>query len=389
MRALLLFGLLLNLVLGLAAGPLSAAEPALELVETSPIETTLDHPDIVEAADVWPKMLAAARRTIDASEFYATSQPGSRLEPVIAAIASAAARGVKVRFLVDAGFAAKEPDTVKRLEKLPGVLLRRLDWSAHGGGVLHAKYFVIDGTEAYLGSQNFDWRALTHIQELGVRVRKCELASALEDVFAADWALATGEPTGPHRFSGPVPFPIDGAQVTPVFSPRGRLPDDSLWDLPRLVEMVDSAHQKVRAQTLTYGVSELEAALLRAARRGVDVELLVSDWCKRKGCVEGLQRLATVPHITVKFLVVPPAKAGFIPFARVAHAKYLVVDGAVGWVGSSNLERDYFEKSRNVGLIVRGGGLPAQLDRFFESNWRSPYSEIVVPTAHYTPPRVH
>jgi phosphatidylserine/phosphatidylglycerophosphate/cardiolipin synthase-like enzyme len=300
------------LLLILCAAPALAAHPALELVETAPVQTTLDHTDVPEAAEVWPRMIAEARHTLEVSEFYATSLPGSRLEPVIDALTRAGLRGVKVRFLVDAGFAKREPATVERLEKLPGVTLRRLDWSACGGGVLHAKYFIVDGSDAYLGSQNFDWRSLTHIQELGVRVRNRELAAALADVFETDWALAGGAPptARTHRFAAPLPLQIDGAQVTPVFSPRGWLPDESQWDLPRLVELVDSARERIRGQVLTYGTTELEAALLRAARRGVDVELLVSDWCKRKGCIEVLKRLAVRRHVSLKFLVVPPARVG-------------------------------------------------------------------------------
>jgi len=147
----------------------------------------------------------------------------------------------------------------------------------------------------------------------------------------------------------------------------------------------------VRVQLLTYRADfdELDAALRRAAARGVEVQLLVADWCKRKGVVEGLQRLALVPHVAVGFLDIPPAKSGFIPYARVAHAKYLVVDGERAWIGTSNWERAYFYESRNVGLIVRGGILPQRLDRFFAGNWASTYKEPVDAHAQYVAPRTH
>ncbi|MCE9626586.1 MAG: hypothetical protein K8R56_01570, partial [Candidatus Eisenbacteria bacterium] len=31
------------------------------------------------------------------------------------------------------------------------------------GGVQHAKFMMVDGDQAWLGSQNLDWRALSHI----------------------------------------------------------------------------------------------------------------------------------------------------------------------------------------------------------------------------------
>ena len=374
------------------------ADPALELVETAPVETVLDHADLREAADVWREMIDGARRSIDLGEFYATSQPGSRLEPIIEALVRAAARGVKVRFIVDAGFARAEPETTLRLEKLPGIALRRIDWKALGGGVQHAKYFIVDGADAYLGSQNFDWRSLTHIQELGVRARVPAIAAMLEDVFETDWSLAGGAPPAArvHHETAAFPLSVDGAQVTPVASPRGWLPDEGWWELPRLVQLIDGARDRVRVQLLTYQAAahgqyfdDLESALRRAAARGVTIELLISDWCKRKGCIEGLKSLTVLPGVTVKLSTIPAARAGFIPYARVAHAKYLVVDGARAWVGTSNWERDYFFASRNVGLIIDGGALPARLDAFFTDAWTSPYAARVDPAADYAPPRTH
>jgi phosphatidylserine/phosphatidylglycerophosphate/cardiolipin synthase-like enzyme len=77
-----------------------------------------------------------------------------------------------------------------------------------------------------------------------------------------------------------------------------------------------------------------------------------------------------------------------VPFARVAHAKYLVVDGARAWVGTSNWEGDYFTKSRNVGIVVEGEAFAAQLDRVFEGGFSGPYAEVVDPEKTYVPPRV-
>jgi phosphatidylserine/phosphatidylglycerophosphate/cardiolipin synthase-like enzyme len=381
----------------LMVAPSARAEPAaVELVETAPIETTLDHADIPEAAEVWPKMIAGARRTIDLAEFYVTEAPQSRLSPVIAALKAAAGRGVRVRLVVDDGFAKHEPATLAELAATGKFQIRRLDMHARAGGILHAKYFIVDGSDAYLGSQNFDWRSLTHIQELGVRLRSAALAGALADVFETDWALAGGGDAAArvHAHAGER-FPLvvgAGAarsELTPVYSPRGWLPDERLWELPRLVALIDGARHSVRVQLLTERSDELEAALRRAAARGVAVELLVSDWCKRKGCVEGLQRLAVVPNVHVAFLTIPPWSGGFVPYARVAHAKYLVVDGERAWIGTSNWERDYFYKSRNVGLVIAGGPLPPRLDAFFAGNWRSAYATPVDPAAHYTPPRTH
>jgi phosphatidylserine/phosphatidylglycerophosphate/cardiolipin synthase-like enzyme len=163
------------------------------------------------------------------------------------------------------------------------------------------------------------------------------------------------------------------------------------WDLPALIELVDSAKTRVRLQALTYKAgdwTELEDALVRAAKRGVAVELLLADWAKAAKTIGGLQQLARTPGISIKLVTIPAWSGGFIPYARVIHAKLVVADGQRGWVGTSNFERDYFYESRNVGMLVEGW-FASQLDDFFERTWKSPYAVAIDPDATYTAPKTH
>lgn len=392
---------ILVLAAALGARPAAASDPPpLQLVESFPLETTLDNPDLPEAHTVWLELIRGARRNLDFAQFYASNEAGSRLEIIVRAIEEAAARGVRVRFLAEEKFFRTYPETLERLDEQRHIDVRRFDVGRVSGGVLHAKYFVVDGEAVFLGSQNFDWRALTHIQELGVVVRLPSVTRAMLDVFETDWALAGGEAFTP-RTPQVIGFPVlvtqngDTLRVTPVFSPEGLLPDKRLWDLPRLVDLIASARQTLRVQLLTYRSTgrdsiyfdALETALRGAAARGVAVQLLLSDWCKRPGTVEGLQSLQSVPNIDVKLVTIPQATTGFIPFARVIHAKYLVVDARAFWLGTSNWEKDYFYNSRNVGLIVEGA-LARRLDRFFTDNWSNAYAFDLDACATYEPPRI-
>jgi phosphatidylserine/phosphatidylglycerophosphate/cardiolipin synthase-like enzyme len=385
-----------------SASPTPSPSPSGEvsLVESVPIETDLDHPDIPDAHEVWVSMMNGARRTLDVASFYVSTAPGQRLEAVLAAIEGAADRGVAVRVLVDKGFATKYPEPLERLGKHRGIALRKIDVGAAMGGVMHAKYFLVDGQEAYVGSQNLDWRSITHIHEMGARIRDARATAAYARVFEMDWALAGGEPPrGP--VAGPLSFTVtaagEPATLTLLASPTGHLPDPSMWELPRLLALIDQAKREVHVQVLTYKTKsrdgspfhDLDDALRRAAKRGVKVELLVSDWSKRKGTVEDVQALARVPNVAVRFLDIPPWSGGFVPFARVAHAKYMVVDGASAWIGTSNWEGDYFTRSRNLGLVVEGRAFAAKLDRVFRGAFDGKYAEVVDPDGKYEPPRVN
>jgi len=225
---------------------------------------------------------------------------------------------------------------------------------------------------------------------------------ALGAVFELDWALAAGAPApaagAGAQAVGPFParFGTEPVRVTPVFSPKGFLPEPATWDLPRLVGLIDGAKRTVRVQLLTYRPRardgseflELEQALKRASARGVKVELMLADWGKRKGTIESLQALHAPPGLTVKLVTIPRASSGFIPFARVVHAKYMVVDGEAAWLGTSNWERDYFTDTRNVGLIIEGPAFALALERFFADTWQGPYAEQVDPRATYAPPAI-
>jgi len=352
------------------APPPDRGPDTIELVESEPVQTPLDVATIPDAHVVWPEMIARATSSIDLEEFYASSDPAGkdRLEPTLVALERATARGVRVRLVVDETFYEKYPEVPARLAHA-GVLVKRTSRFDKNGGVQHAKYFVVDREETYVGSQNLDYRSLEHIQEIGVRVRSPSVASAFEAIFEGDWSdRAISSPVTPAL----AVWGGEPVRITPVFSPRGALADEGSWDLPRITAAIDGASHDVRVQLLTYDTrsrdgssfTTLDDALRRAAARGVRVRMIVSEWARRHGAA--LAVLA--PAVDVRVLVVAPIAGRDIPFARVVHAKYMVADARI-WIGSSNWEGDYFEKSRNAGLVIEGAKPAAELAAFFDRNF--------------------
>ena len=198
-------------------------------------------------------------------------------------------------------------------------------------------------------------------------------------------------PGSETRTSYPAPF---NPLITPVFSPKGLLPNDALWDLPHIIKRIEGAKQRVWIQVMTFKLKdwdgevfhELQDPILAAAKRGVDVRLLVADWGKRRGTIEGLQALAATEGIEVRMTTIPEHSSGHIPFARVIHAKYMVVDQDKAWLGSSNWERGYFYEGRNVGVLLDGASGVTPLADFHQSLWQSPHTYEVDPTATYEAP---
>lgn len=90
-----------------------------------------------------------------------------------------------------------------------------------------------------------------------------------------------------------------------------------------------------------------------------------------------VQALSAVPNLEVKYLTVPAWSGGDIPFARVTHAKFLLVDQSTAWIGTSNWEGDYFLKTRNVAIVTDSKNVVPKLGRIFEDDWASTYSRPV------------
>jgi phosphatidylserine/phosphatidylglycerophosphate/cardiolipin synthase-like enzyme len=389
---------------GLDFGQRIAGYPDFEIVESAPVETTLNSPEIRDTYTVWLKMINGAKKSLDIEVFYITSTAGEPFEDILAAITQAGEKGVRVRIISDKKFYETYPQTIDRLKKGENIEVRIIDM---GEGVMHAKYFIVDNREVFLGSQNFDWRALEHIREIGVRIRNEDFARIIGDLFNLDWEIAAGGSDkswrnliGKKDYSLPIKIAKRGGETIefyPVYSPVHLLPDEKLWEEKHLVKLISDAKESVLIQLLSYTpVSQyspgfypvLDNALRSAAARGVKVKLILSDWTKYHPKIDHLKSLGLVPNIEVKLSTIPQWSKGAIAYARVDHSKYLVVDRDKCWIGTANWEKGYFHSSRNVGVIVANGRINKILRDLFMADWKGPYTYPLRPEVEYTPPQI-
>ncbi len=364
----------------------------IELGVTIPVETELDRGLARPAVDIWLDMIRHAEKTLDLGHFYLVAKPDGPLEPVIRAVLAAKKRGVRVRILTEKRMNNTYPELAQRFREA-GIEVRLFDWSKLTGGILHAKYMIADNRSLYVGSQNFDWRALSQIHETGIRVDRPAFAQAAEEIFQLDWDYAGGDEHAYERIQAmkPVSFPEWGQLLA---SPGRFNPPGVEASLPRLIQLLDGAKERISVQLLSYGThryrseerfTEIDDALRRAADRGVEVEMILSNWAKRHP--EDLKSLSAVDGIQVRFINIPQPADNFIPFARVAHSKVVRVDDIQCWISTSNWSYDYFYSSRNLDVLIHDRDLALQLDRLFTDLWNSPYEEMVTPEGEYEAPR--
>ncbi len=384
------------------APALKAAE--IEFAESVPEETVYGSTLASQSAQMWVEMINGAAKTLDFEEFYIADSPGEALEPVLAAVKAAAVRGVKVRFIVEKAMMSETSKALPALTAEKNIEARVIRYKKIAGGIQHSKFFTVDGREVYVGSQNFDWRSLSQIHELGARVKSERAARDFGGIFEADWAMAGGadpktlfgEAEKPLNAAHPETALVRGAKVSYhlAFSPAGFLPSGFDAELDVMLRMIKNAKKTIHAQVMTYSLfpygkktrwEELDKALRAAGKRGVKVELIFADWSMGGKDEKDIKALSQAKNVSVKISVFPQHSRGFIPFARVDHSKYLVFDGKNALLSTSNWAPDYFFNTRGAALIMEGEGAAAPLEDIFERSWAGPYVSPVEPDKNYEP----
>ena len=383
----------------LAAGAGSAHSdfriPGFELVLTTPVETSLANPDLRDPVTVWCELFDNARQEIAIGQFYVVGKAGAPFEKVIERLEAAGKRGVKIRFLLDKkGVNLSDAATIDRLRAIPNLELRILDYSQiTGNGIIHAKYALVDGKVAFVGSQNFDWRSFTHIHETGLKIDDPTIVGQVKAIFEQDWAaqdtLAHGAKVAPLQAK------IAAAAVqTELARPSYLLASPAAYNPPGvrdsetgLPALLADAKEEVRIQLLDYAplsygpngtrpyYAVIDNAVRAAANRGVKIKLMVSNWNLEAPALPYLKSLAVLPNVEIRVVTLPRASTGFIPFARVIHSKTMTIDGKLAWVGTSNWAGGYFDLSRNLEVVMRNEAMARRLAALHEQTWSSPYAQ--------------
>jgi phosphatidylserine/phosphatidylglycerophosphate/cardiolipin synthase-like enzyme len=401
MRRLLLSALVAASVL---AAPARAefSIPGFELVQTAPVETPLHSDDLRNPAQVWSELFDHAKSEIVIGQFYAVIKPGSVFEKVVEHLEAAGKRGVKIRFLLDQkGVGLSEKPTIERLKAIPNMDFRILDVNKlTGNGIIHAKYLVVDGATAYIGSQNFDWRSFEHIHETGLRITDPKVVAQVQAIFNQDWnaqaLISQGKPV-PVLNATPV-APNIHQDTFLLASPQQYNPagvGNSEAGLPALLA---EAKSEVRIQLLDYAplsygpkgtrpyYAVIDNAVRSAANRGVKVKLMVSNWNLENPAQVYLKSLAILPNVEIRVVTLPVASTGFIPFARVIHSKTMVIDNQIAWVGTSNWSGGYMDLSRNLEVVMRNEKMAQRLAALHEQTWSSSYAQALDINKQYPKP---
>lgn len=113
-------------------------------------------------------------------------------EAVFKSLENAADRNVSIRIVQHSGVSPDYDQESAQLAagrpNVKNVTLLLSDW--WGSGIVHAKVWISDKKDIYIGSANNDWKSLTQVKELGIYIVNCPtIAEKVEIYFENLWTL--------------------------------------------------------------------------------------------------------------------------------------------------------------------------------------------------------
>ncbi|CAM5195868.1 Phospholipase D OS=Bosea thiooxidans OX=53254 GN=SAMN05660750_03792 PE=4 SV=1 [Bosea thiooxidans] len=312
--------------------------------------------------------IAAAERSIILESYIFDRDPiGLRIAD---ALVAAHRRGVAVRVLIDAVGARYSVPSIAGHLREGGVAVDVFNGNIIVGLRLpyanlrtHRKIIVVDGTIAFMGGMNIrqgftrEFAGEAYAHDTHFRLTGPVVAD-LFAVAAEDWRFATGEALGGPAWAITPP----ATHRMPVLMravPSG--PDAYLETNHKLlIGALSVARRSVRIMSPYFlPDQELISALVTAARRGVDIDIVV-------------------PSVNNLVLVDRAMTAQFDQmlkdYCRIwrstgpfDHSKLFVIDGCWAYVGSSNLDPRSLRLNFEIDIEVLDHGFASEIERRIEA----------------------
>jgi len=272
----------------------------------------------------WVNAISRARQRVDYNVYLLTD------ENIANALKQAAARGVIVRVILDS-HPYDFPDAVaKELAMFRGSKVQVKTWSPSATSYDHAKYLVVDGHLAIVGSANATYSALDGGGNLedNVEIDGGTLPADLDALFQADWS-------GRPRPSLPPAL---------IVSPGSA---------EALANQIRQPGPVVMAEEELYDAPDVMAAM---EAKGRELELLLPSSIDSEEMANA--RMLASHGVQVRFLSSP-----------YVHAK-LIVGTEAAFVGSENISANSLDDNREVGLVVTQPLVRAEAQAWFAQYWQ-------------------
>ncbi len=276
-------------------------------------------------------LISGARHSIDVTmyEFDDTTAEHD--------LAAAAKRGVRVRVILD----EREKNINSNAFSYFSSHRVKVVWSWSRFTYTHQKTLVIDGSKAVIMTANLTSEYYRTSRDfLVIDTNRADVA-AITTVFDADFA---------HRAVSPG----DGADL--VWSPT-----DSQ---DKLLALINGATSSLRVYSEEMGDTTVEDALIRAAKRGVDVQICGEN---EDGEYDSAYARLARAGIHIGYYSSP---TGFYIHGKVIEADYGTGHARM-FVGSENFSRTSLDDNRELGLIISDPAVLSAMAATFAADFRN------------------
>ncbi len=261
---------------------------------------------------------------------------------VIRALEDAANRGLDVHVMLEPHPFGGGTSPSKTLDSLAASGIKT-QFTNPSFSLTHEKGMIIDGSTVFIMTSNFSRSALGgssgnsgyRNREYGIIDTIQQDVLATEEIFMADWNHTNAQFNDPNLVVSPINSRNDF--TTLIHSARSTL-------LIEAEEMNDS---------------DIEQALTNAAQRGVQVEVILPSASTSSGDSNS-QGIATIKQSGVQVREDPQLYM---------HAKIIVVDNKVAFVGSENISAQSLDQNRELGIIVSDPSVLNTLQTTFQNDW--------------------
>lgn len=320
----------------------------------------------------WPRLfrdIEGARHSVHVESFIWYESPiATQLATLLA---KKAKQGVHVRVMVDGSGGRKLRGEVREMLDRAGAEVAhfhpiRISNIGRLNNRDHRKLWIIDGRIAYIGGYGIaqEWtgnaQSKKHYRDTGLRIVG-PTVNRLQGAFAENWIEETGEiPSGDEYFPHLQPAGPTAAHVAYTS------PSYSASSVQVLYYMaIKAARREIIIQN-PYLLPDEEAidALIEAAKRGVDVRIMVpSDETNDSSIVQHASHhhFGTLLQHGVKIW----------EYERtLLHQKVIVVDGVWSCVGSTNFDDRSFQLNDEISVGMVDPNIAAQLRAAFAEDMK-------------------
>lgn len=200
----------------------------------------------------------------------------------------------------------------------------------------HQKTLISDDKQAMIMTFNFTRSTFKNDRNFALVIDDAKKVNAIKQIFSADWN---------HQS-------INNSDQDLILSP-----DDSRV---KLLALINRAKSSIKIYAQSANDFKIVGALAKAARNGVQVELLTSAKIRDKQAMF-MQRAG---------ILIKQSKSLYI------HAKVFIIDNKLAVIGSTNLTRASLDDNRELSVVTRDQDVIKQLNNKFDKDWKAQPSPI-------------